>query len=331
MNVVMIVPTGVGAEIGGHAGDANAAAKLIASTCDNFITHPNVVNASDINEMPENTLYVEGSILDRFLQGKLALRQVKQNRILVAVNEVENSIVNAVSAARVTLGADIKILHLERPLIMTATKDGYGSATGCVENWKELVAQVKIYESEFDALAINTPIDIDKGVAMDYMINGGVNPWGGVEAEASSIIAGELGKPVAHAPCGHTISDYDEVVDPRVAAEMVSVCYLHCVLKGLHKAPRLSRWGTAHDLVSQDIDCMVSPLGCVGKPHFACIDQKIPIIVVEENTTCMNKKIPGPSIRVKNYLEAAGVIQAMKAGITLESVTRPFRGTVVYR
>ena len=67
MIVVLIVPTGLGAEIGGHAGDANPVAKLLGACCDKLITHPNVVNGSDINEMPENALYVEGSILDRFL------------------------------------------------------------------------------------------------------------------------------------------------------------------------------------------------------------------------------------------------------------------------
>ena len=75
MNIVLIIPTGIGAEIGGHAGDGNPVAKLFGSICDNLITHPNVVNASDINEMPENTLYVEGSILDRFLRGEIYLNQ----------------------------------------------------------------------------------------------------------------------------------------------------------------------------------------------------------------------------------------------------------------
>jgi len=51
---VMIVPTGVGAQIGGHAGDAAPAAKLIASCCDKLIIHPNVVNGSDLNEMTED-------------------------------------------------------------------------------------------------------------------------------------------------------------------------------------------------------------------------------------------------------------------------------------
>src|SRR5450759_4624096 len=54
---LMIVPTGIGAELGGHAGDATPAARLLAGVCDKLITHPNVVNASDINEMPENGLY----------------------------------------------------------------------------------------------------------------------------------------------------------------------------------------------------------------------------------------------------------------------------------
>ena len=121
MNVVMIVPTGLGAEIGGHAGDANPAAKLLAACCDNLILHPNVVNASDINEIPENCLYVEGSMLDRFLRGENALRPVRQNKILLAVNSpVRNDTINSVSAARFTLGADIEIVELSHPLTMKA-------------------------------------------------------------------------------------------------------------------------------------------------------------------------------------------------------------------
>ena len=82
----MIIPTGVGAAIGGHAGDASPAAKLMAECCDKLIIHPNVVNASDINEMPPNALYVEGSMLDRFLWGDVGLEEVKSNRILVVTN-----------------------------------------------------------------------------------------------------------------------------------------------------------------------------------------------------------------------------------------------------
>src|SRR5689334_14321472 len=50
-NAVFLIPTGIGVELGGHAGDAGPASRLLASACDNLILHPNVVNASDINEM----------------------------------------------------------------------------------------------------------------------------------------------------------------------------------------------------------------------------------------------------------------------------------------
>ena len=66
---VLIVPTGIDADIGGHAGDAGPVARLLAAASDRLITHPNVVNGADINEMPENTLYVEGSVLTRLMMG----------------------------------------------------------------------------------------------------------------------------------------------------------------------------------------------------------------------------------------------------------------------
>src|SRR5688572_28869652 len=36
-NALLVVPTGIGAEIGGHAGDAGPVAKMIAGLCDNLI------------------------------------------------------------------------------------------------------------------------------------------------------------------------------------------------------------------------------------------------------------------------------------------------------
>ncbi len=55
-NAVLLIPTGIGCEIGGHAGDATPVARLLAGSCDTLILHPNVVKASDINEAPQNAL-----------------------------------------------------------------------------------------------------------------------------------------------------------------------------------------------------------------------------------------------------------------------------------
>lgn len=330
MNVVMIVPTGIGAEIGGHAGDANPACKLLASVADTLVTHPNVVNASDINEMPDNVLYVEGSILDRFLRGETCLRQPLQNRILVVTNSpCRNDTVNAVSAARVTIGVDASIVELETPLLMEAYFER-GRATGRVQGWEELIDQVK--GMPYDALAIHTPIYVPRDVALAYYRGGRVNPWGGIEAKTSKLIANALGKPVAHAPVESVSPDdqelygiMTEVIDPRIAPEAISYCYLHCVLKGLNRAPRLSASG----LSLRDIDAMVSPDGCYGAAHQACVAAGIPVIVVRENKTIYSSHDRDGLLYVENYWEAAGLLMCLKAGVAPGSVRRPLPPTLV--
>ncbi len=325
MNVVMIIPTGIGCKIGGHAGDATPAAKLLASCCDKLILHPNVVNASDINEMPSNSLYVEGSILDRFLEGSVELKEVYQNKILLAVNSpAKPETVNAVSAARATIGATIEIVELKTPLRMVGRFEE-GKATGDVFGWEELVEQV--WKHEFDALAIASQVEVSDEVQLKYFADGGVNPWGGVEAKASKLIASKLDMPVAHAPIeGASIETQNEIyfsiVNPAMAAEAVSNCYLHCVLKGLHKAPRIGK-----GLSIDDMDVMISPWGCWGRPHYACVEAGIPIIMVRENTCKLSQLPTTEVIEVEHYLEAAGVIVSMKAGISLESICRPLGAT----
>ena len=88
-NAVFLVPTGIGSEIGGHAGDATPAARVLAAACDRLITHPNVVNASDLNEMPANALYVEGSAITRLMMGTAGLPPVRANRVLMIIDEHE--------------------------------------------------------------------------------------------------------------------------------------------------------------------------------------------------------------------------------------------------
>ena len=104
-NAALVVPTGIGADIGGHAGDATPVAGLLASACDTLITHPNVVNASDVIDLPRNALYVEGSVLSRLLMGTVGLQPVRGNRLLVVVDAhpdvlFTHAAVNAVSAAQ---------------------------------------------------------------------------------------------------------------------------------------------------------------------------------------------------------------------------------------
>ncbi len=322
-NVVFIIPTGLGCAIGGHAGDATPAAKLIAQCCDKIILHPNVVNASDINEMPSNALYVEGSILDRFLQGKIELQEVNSNRVLVVVSPPLMPItINAVNAARATIGLNARIIELKKPLVMKGWVEG-GQALGESEGVEDLIEQVSEYE--YDALAIASAITLEPSVALHYFKSSGscVNPWGGIEAIVSKQVAKAINKPVAHAPI---LGDEEKigtddfnipfttVVHQRKAAEVISACFLHCVLKGLHKAPRIGS-----GINRSSVSCLITPVGCIGRPHEACLDAGIPVIAVKENTTAFNRRHE-KFIYVENYLEAAGIVNCIHGGILPSSV-----------
>ena len=57
---IFIVPTGIGCEVGGFAGDALPTAKLLASASGCLITHPNVMNGGTLSEKDKNIFYVEG-------------------------------------------------------------------------------------------------------------------------------------------------------------------------------------------------------------------------------------------------------------------------------
>ena len=333
---VMIVPTGIGANIGGHSGDATSAAFLLAACCDQLILHPNVVNASDFTEQPDNSLYVEGAMLDSFLNKGTRLLPVRQNHVLVACNEATRDTVNAVNALRSLIGLSAEVVELKTPLVMTGDVDmDKMQATGTIEGVDELIDQVRDYE--YDALAIHTAIDVPVAVAEHYVnTNGGINPWGGVEAMLSKEVFWRTDKPTAHAPVEPRVGYEYGVTDPRLAPEMVCISHLGCVLRGLHKAPRsLGRYLARHDSIgAEDVDVLVSPV-CWGEPHEICREQDIPMIFVRENGTSQIKKFDDnvrqdDGMMVDNYLEAAGAMIMMGLGRSRESVRRPLQSVIVH-
>jgi hypothetical protein len=88
-------------------------------------------------------------------------------------------------------------------------------------------------------------------------------------------------------------------------------------------------------LTAADVSCLVQPDGCVGLPTLAAIEQGIPVIAVKENKNRMEndlEKLPfakGKFFFAANYPEAVGIMTAIKEGIALSSVRRPFEYTKV--
>lgn len=349
-NVVFLIPTGIGAEIGGHAGDATPAARLIAETCDTLILHPNVVNASDINEMPANSLYVEGSVIARLLMGTIGLVPTRANRVLVIIDAHKddlfvNAAINAVSAARSSYGLVCpEVIKLSPPVRMRADFTDFGTAAGEISGLERVFAVLQEHEGEYDAVAISSVISVPEEFHQGYFDAAGsmVNPWGGVEAMLTHAVSSRFNVPSAHSPMfeNQGIANRDPgVVEPRMAAEAISLTFFESVLKGLHKSPRIvtdSSQMSEHGVISaSDVSCLVIPDGCVGLPTLAALEQGIPVIAVRENKNLMENDLTtlpwrtGQLHMVENYWEAAGVLCAIRGGIAPESVRRPLAQTRV--
>ena len=349
-NIVMLLPTGVGAELGGHAGDATPAARLLAEVSDRLILHPNVVNASDLNEMPGNALYVEGSVLTRLLMGTIGLLPVRSNRVLVVIDSHEDTLfsdaaINAVNAARSTYGLQCPaVVKLDPPISLRSRFTDFGTAAGTIDGLAPLWHILNEWRDNYDAVAISSVIDVPYAYHLEYFEQAGamVNPWGGVEAMLTHTISTALNVPSAHSPMfeNRDIANMDPgVVDSRMSAEAISSTFLQCILKGLVRSPRIindqTDIGRPGVLSVEDISCIVIPDRCVGLPTLAALDQGITVVAVRENRNIMQNDLStlpwdsGQFFLVDNYWEAAGVVASLKAGLDPLSVRRPFKNVPV--
>ena len=343
-NAAFVVPTGMGAEVGGHAGDATPAARLLAACCDQLVTHPNVVNASDINELPANAFYVEGSVISRLLLGTAGLRPVRSNRVLVVIDSrpdlmIENLAVNTVEAARATLGLDCAgIYKLEPPLEMVAEYSGSGRAVGTGDGVDRLFELLADKSGDYDAVAISSLIAVPDGYHEQYFASDGdmINPWGGIEAMLTHAVSLQLDVPSAHAPMMESreiLFEDSGRVDPRMAPEAISSSFFYCVLKGLHASPQIVTDPAAMqagDVISaENISCLVIPDGCFGLPTLAALEQGIPVIAVREGRARIATELQtlpwqnNQFFVAENYWEAAGLMSAIRCGVSPYSVRRP--------
>ena len=106
-----IVPTGIGASIGGYAGDAGAYARKFAKHTQ-LIVNPNVVNAGGFSAITDSMLYTEGYTLDSFFKGEVNLIPSENNKIGIIYDkaipqDVLNVHINTQNAVKTVYGIDI--------------------------------------------------------------------------------------------------------------------------------------------------------------------------------------------------------------------------------
>ena len=337
---IFIVPTGIGCEIGGFAGDALPTAKLLASASGCLITHPNVMNGASLSEKDRNIFYVEGYSLDRFARGEIGLKRVKQQKIgIIFDSSIEHKILirhlQVADACVATLGINVHSYVLTKnPLSIVIDSDTSKISGGVIENPDTLIEAGKtLIENGVTAIAIvaKFPDDSCSEDTNSYREGKGVDPISGVEAVISHLISKSLKVPCAHAPA-LTPLDLNEKLDPRAASEEIGYTFLPSVLIGLSNAPDIIELPNKNELITlhpNQLESIVVPNGALGgESVLACVERGLNIISVKnQNTLKVTNQFLNFSnfIEVNNYLEAAGIILSIKKGINLSSIQRPLK------
>ena len=308
-----IVPTGVGASIGGFAGDASLYARKFAQKS-KLIVNPNVVNAGCFSGITENMLYVEGYSLDSFFKGNLCLvEQSYPNKIGVVFDKsisqgVLNVHINTINAVKTVYGLDIIGYEItEEDVGVEFVIDESGASTGSVKNIDTVIKSAKKLQNQ-GANAIAIVCRFEEDINDDYSNGIGVDPVGGVEAIISHAVSKELKIPCAHSPAFEDTTIEQRIVDARCSAEYITPTFLPCILIGLSQAPQLGTKG----LSINDLDYLVMPYNSLGSiPVFESLKRNIPIYAIKENSTVLNitkNYISDKIIEVETYEEALNLI-----------------------
>jgi hypothetical protein len=165
-----------------------------------------------------------------------------------------------------------------------------------------------------------------------------VNPWGGIESMLTHSISNLSNVSIAHAPMFYEdqlLYKYG-IINPKKCAETLSKTELFCVIKGLFNSPKIVNYSIEQGiLTNQDVHVLITPERAIGIPLLAALEQNITVISVKDNNNVMKnnlKNLPwrqNQLIEVNNYLEAAGVLMALKNKISPNTVLRPIKKTTI--
>lgn len=285
-----IVPTGIGASIGGFAGDASPYARKF-SKLGKLIVNPNVVNAGGFSGIDNNMYYLEGYSLDEFFKGNLGLKDSHDNKVGVIIDkalpkDVLNVHINTINAVNAVYGIDCTTIEItDQEVGVEFFVNEQGVSMGSVKNIETIKkAGEKLLAKGCDALAIVCLFDDE--TSEDYENGIGVDPIGGVEAIISHYISRELKVPCAHSPAFKDYTISPKIVNKKAASEYITPTFLPCILIGLNNAPSLTN-NTGHTI--ENLDYLIMPANALGAiPVFEALKRNIKIFAIKENVTLLN-------------------------------------------
>ncbi len=323
----VIIPTGIGAKVGGYAGDALPVIRAMAQVADRLVTHPNVLNGAMLYWPLPQVWYVEGYALDRWAAGEWGLQPVHQQRLGVVLDggmepDLQLRHRQAIQAAQATLGLNIvgEVLT-DEPLGVGLQTAASGATWGTLARPDSLLRAVATLKERYQATAVAVVArfpDAEAETVMGYRQGQGVDPLAGAEAVISHLVVQTFQLPCAHAPALWPLP-LDPTVAPQAAAEELGYTFLPSVLVGLSRAPGYVCQREQGGVWTDQVDAVVVPgTACGGAAVLHWATQGKLILAVRENTSRMGvppQALGIPAVTVTSYLEAIGVMAAHKAGV----------------
>ena len=291
--IAFVVPTGIGASVGGFAGDASHVARNFAKDF-NVIVNPNVVNAACFSGITDNMLYVEGWTLSQFIKGNLRLLPSSNNKVGVIFDKgisqgILNVHINTINAVKTVYGIDIMGYEItEEPCKVEFYNTESGISSGSILNNKTLLkAGQKLLKRGAETIAV--VCKFEEPPEDNYQNGEGVDIVGGVEAVISHYLTRELKVPVAHSPAFEDITISKEIVDPKTAAEYITPTFLPCILIGLSNAPLISYEKVEHYIGVESLKALIMPYNALGSSIVLdALVKNIKVYAVKENTSVLN-------------------------------------------
>ncbi len=291
--IAISIPTGIGAEIGGYAGDFGYLAREFSKYF-HVIINPNAVNGGILSAINYNMSYLEGFLFDEFFKGNIGIipkKEFETNKIgLIFDCEIPENILNVhlntISALKMVQGINIEAIEYTKEPVGVEIKIKNGISSGNLKNPKTLIESAqRLVKKGVDALGIVCFFGEDYEDE-NYANAQGIDPIGGIEAVISHLISKNFKIPTAHAPAFFDIDISQKIENPKVASELISSTYLPCIIQGLNIAPEIMNFDDKNALNYKNIDYLIVPYDATGSTAvLSSIENKVKIIAVKNKTT----------------------------------------------
>ncbi len=317
--VAISIPTGIGADIGGYAGDFGYIAREFSKYF-YVITNPNAVNGGILSAINYDMAYLEGYLFDEFFKGKIGFNPKKTyetNKIGVIFDcaipqNIINVHINTINALRMVQGINIsEIEYTDNPVCVEIVVEN-SISTGKIKNPFEILKAAKrLIKKGVEAIAVVCFFNEDSEDE-NYSNAAGIDPIGGIEAVISHLVTKEFNIPCAHSPAFSNIDISEKIENPKVSSELISSTYFPCIAQGLSIAPLIKNVNESK-ITYKDVEYLIVPYDALGSSSvLSSVEKGIKVLTVK-NETVLNVTKQKLNINVsgsfEGYIECLNTIK----------------------